>query len=708
MLRLEKIALNIVLWSSLLFSFLTASASNFINTWDEVYNESQIPLDSFLIKNERGFLQLEDFPKFQVIFYHQELNRYIDNKNEIDNKYLESISNENLKFLLKVHRKIFQGEDISAALLERVLLLAKSRFSTHYDGIVNLILSEIYFIQGNVGLSLDYSDRAINRGKLGDYRNLLGASFLHKSNIYFTENLNERAYANSQKGLFYAKRFKSIVWQVLLNQKLGEIQFDIQNYSIAKDHWENGYILAENKVHELIFARLTRQLAHAYFNIENYTTASELVNDALIVFYRQESEIEIGKAHFLYGQVLNALKDYSLAEQNFKLSISYVGDNDILLGEIYAALASLYLERNQYKKALEFVNKSIEVSLEGTSDYYELVYLKADIYKGLKNTKKSSELYKNYITARDSIKKEELQNRIAELNSLFRSEQRERKIIEQQKVLDEQESEILINIQTLENDQLRIRQLFILIVFIILLFIVIISLISLRSKQNKLKQEHKSSELKQTLLRSQMNPHFIFNSFSIIQSYIYENDKEASSQFLVNFSRLIRMILENSDKELIPLSEEIDILKRYLYVQKIRFEDRFLYKIEVGEDLESDLQQIEIPPMIAQPFIENAIEHGDLQHSKQGLITIKLQRKGALIELVIEDNGIGIKAGRKKNNKKHKSMATEITEERIKLLNRKYGVNGFLQIMDLSDINEQGTRVVIQIPFKKIVRTIAH
>ena len=703
MLNAKKITLSFLLSLIIPFSLLSISKDTFIVEWDDLLNQNQMQLDSFLITKENSFQTLDDINKFEVAFYSQELYRYIDGEISFNQTLFNSIVSDDLTFLLSIHHKICSKDTITANDLDRVLALAENRYSTHFDGIVNLMLSEIYFEYKDIGRSLNYADRAINRAELGNYRNLLGASFLHKSNVYFSEGLTERAYANSQKGLFYAKRFKADFWQVLLLQKLGEIQFNIQNYWMARDHWENAYLLAEGKVHELIFAKLIAQLANAYLYIDNHNAASELLNDALVIFYRYNQEKEIGNTHFLYGQILFALKDYNLAERNFKLSISYAKENKYVLGDIYASIAKLKLVQLQAHKALEYANKALASFNEGSSKYYELVYLKADIYAQLNNTKKSSELYKTYISARDSIRKEELQNRIAELNSLFRSEQRERKIIEQQQILDEQESELLLNIQKLENEQLRIRQLFFLIVFIILLFGVIISLVSLRSKQNKLKQEHKSSELKQTLLRSQMNPHFIFNSFSIIQSYIYENDKESSSQFLVNFSRLIRMILENSNKELIPLSEEIDILKRYLYVQKIRFEDRFQYTIEVDNELKKDVEFLEIPPMIAQPFIENAIEHGALQKIKDGKISIQLFKKGDLLEFVIQDNGIGIRESKKRRRKPHKSMAIDITKERIELLNKKYGVNGYIEIVDLNDIDQRGTRVIIQIPcFKKV------
>lgn len=684
-----------------IYSF-SASDLSFFKEWDKHYNENQQKLDSFFISNKNQYFELDDYKKFEIIFYSQELFNYTDSKSRFYTIINQSLENESLNFLIGIHKRLCEKDTILKADFDRLLDLSSLRYSTHIDGIINLILSEVYLQRKDVGNSLNYADRAINRGRLGSFRNLLGISFLLKTEIYFSEKLTERAYANSQKGLFYAKRYNSSFWQVQLSQKLGEIQFSIDNYSMARDHWENAYLIADNCTHEILSAKLIKNLANAYLFLGNLKTASEFLNEALVVFYHYSQTKEIARTHYLQGQVLYLLGEYDLAERNFKLSLTYTKEMPSIKGDIYSSLAELFLVKSQADRSLDYANKAMDILEEGSNEYYELIRLKADIYNALNNPKKSNELYRTYILARERLRRDELQSRIAELNSLFRSEQKERKIIEQQQILDEQENELLLNIQKLENEQLRIRQLFFLIVFIVLLFGVIISLVSLRSKQNKLQQEHKSSELKQTLLRSQMNPHFIFNSFSIIQSYIYDNDKEASSQFLVNFSRLIRMILENSSKEVIPLQDEVDILKRYLYVQKIRFEDRFQYEVVIEEGLKNELQNIQIPPMIAQPFIENAIEHSELQKVKDGKIAISLSKKESLIEFIIQDNGIGFKEGQKRKNKSHKSMAIEITRERIDLLNRTFGVNGYVEIIDLQEIEQHGTRVVVQIPYLKM------
>jgi sensor histidine kinase YesM len=218
-------------------------------------------------------------------------------------------------------------------------------------------------------------------------------------------------------------------------------------------------------------------------------------------------------------------------------------------------------------------------------------------------------------------------------------------------------------------------------------------------KQVRSRQEQREAELSQTLLRTQMNPHFVFNAMSVIQSYIYDNNPEKSSQFLVNFSRLMRLILENSPKEFIPLELELEILDKYLSTQIMRFENRFSYLLHVDDDLLTNKAMV--PPMITQPFIENAIEHGQLHTVKGGQIIVEMKESNGNLEITISDNGVGRKkSAQTKKIRTHKSMAIDITQERIKILNKKYKFSGSLAFSDLDDQKGQGTLVTIVLPLK--------
>ena len=160
----------------------------------------------------------------------------------------------------------------------------------------------------------------------------------------------------------------------------------------------------------------------------------------------------------------------------------------------------------------------------------------------------------------------------------------------------------------------------------------------------------------------------------------------------------MRLILENSPKEYIPIRTEVEILQKYLETQKLRFEDRFQFYIET-EDILMEEHAI-IPPMITQPFIENSIEHGQLHTIEGGFIKIKFAKVDGMLNISISDNGIGRDASRKnKKSSAHKSMAMEITRERIDNLNKKNKTDGFLIVDDYDKSKKTGTNVLISLPY---------
>jgi len=196
-----------------------------------------------------------------------------------------------------------------------------------------------------------------------------------------------------------------------------------------------------------------------------------------------------------------------------------------------------------------------------------------------------------------------------------------------------------------------------------------------------------------------MNPHFVFNAMSVIQSYIFDNDTVNSSKFLVNFSRLMRLILENSPKKAIHIETEMEILEKYLGMQKLRFEDRFEFEITADEQLYHE--HAVIPPMITQPFIENAIEHGQLHTVEGGFIRVTFKKENEMLLISIIDNGIGRKgSSMNKKSSAHKSMAMDITSQRIENLNRKFNSNGKLIVEDFNKELETGTKVLISLPYR--------
>ncbi len=210
----------------------------------------------------------------------------------------------------------------------------------------------------------------------------------------------------------------------------------------------------------------------------------------------------------------------------------------------------------------------------------------------------------------------------------------------------------------------------------------------------------KMSEMEMTALRAQMNPHFIFNSLNSIENFIMQNEKRLASDYLNKFASLVRMILENSRTQAVPLVQDMEAMQLYVDLEKLRFENKFCYITEIDEVLlKGDYR---VAPLLIQPFVENAIVHGLAPSDKPGLflkITVSLQKE--FIRYCIEDNGIGrteSMAYSRKYRPGHKSLGLEISRERIDLINRKHGTAGTLDIIDLYDDRQPaGTRVVLTI-----------
>lgn len=203
-----------------------------------------------------------------------------------------------------------------------------------------------------------------------------------------------------------------------------------------------------------------------------------------------------------------------------------------------------------------------------------------------------------------------------------------------------------------------------------------------------------------TSIKSQMNPHFIFNALNTIQSYIYLNDKKSAADYLVQFSELTRHILEMSNKEKVSLHDELKALKLYLELEKMRFEDDFNYQITT-HDIEADT--ILIPSMLIQPYVENAVKHGLLHKKGAKLLKLDFEVKENILTVSIEDNGIGIEASGKLNAlrpKKHESFATQANQKRFEILNQSSLYNIGVQTLNIENHMKQciGTKVILSIP----------
>lgn len=218
--------------------------------------------------------------------------------------------------------------------------------------------------------------------------------------------------------------------------------------------------------------------------------------------------------------------------------------------------------------------------------------------------------------------------------------------------------------------------------------------------KKELEQKVHQYEVELKALRSQMNPHFVHNSLNAIQYYIQRNEVEISENYLVKFSKLIRLFFEYSGKRNITIQQEIELLQSYLYLEKLRFEDKLNYEFQVDERLDTECQVI--PSMLLQPIVENAVNHGIFHKEEQGNIKISfVYLSNQSFKVIIEDDGIGITKSRaisKIADNKHQYRSSNVIKERIDLLNQSKSWDVVFDIQEKTG-EKEGTGTIITISF---------
>jgi sensor histidine kinase YesM len=217
-----------------------------------------------------------------------------------------------------------------------------------------------------------------------------------------------------------------------------------------------------------------------------------------------------------------------------------------------------------------------------------------------------------------------------------------------------------------------------------------------RSEVNK-----KMAELELKALRSQMNPHFMFNSLNSIKNYILQAQPKLAAEYLSNFAHLIRMILQHSREKSITLQEELETLLLYIELEQIRFDNKFELTCVVDDEIR--MEQVMIPPMLLQPFVENAIWHGLMHKKDKGHLQLQFSADDGMVACIIEDDGVGRDRAAELKSlsaNKYKSMGMGITRDRIEIMNKMDALGITTEIIDKKDDhgNSTGTKIIVRIP----------
>ena len=428
----------------------------------------------------------------------------------------------------------------------------------------------------------------------------------------------------------------------------------------------------------------------------------------------------------IFGQIyLNGTKEFDKAIAAFTAVndtvIKYIPDTIYATAPNLISIAQAYDGKKNYNTALQYANQGVRLVEEKNRrplmmQGYQVL---STIYHHLGNNDSAYEYLLKYHALKDSIQNKQFLLRIYNSKKDAEDEKKEARL----SLLDKDNK-----LKTAQLKQQSQQKNFLLILLSVLALtgIFVYRSIYLKRKNERLRLENEltvqrlesekkhaelkrqASDLQMQALRAQMNPHFIFNSLSSINWFIMENDKDTASDYLTRFSRLMRMVL-NAQKPMIPLEDELKMLQLYLDMERLRLENSFDYSITFTNAI--DAGNVSIPPMLLQPFCENAIWHGFKNKEGQGHININIRTEDHLLECMITDDGIGRKQAalfKKKSSKNDGSMGLGITRERLALFSEENNAEADFEIEDLVDEIGQGTgtRVILKIVYKEFVEEL--
>ena len=343
-----------------------------------------------------------------------------------------------------------------------------------------------------------------------------------------------------------------------------------------------------------------------------------------------------------------------------------------------------------HKLATAFADSAVEIfrEIQQMGELFPSLYYQSEAYEAAGNSKKALEVFQEFHHLQDSVLSEETKNITEQMRAKFETDQA---------VKDKQLAELEAEKSAAESARNR-NLLFVAIGFAVLILIIgflYVNRLQAQKKAQMLQVESDLRESRMKAIRSQLNPHFIFNALNSIQYLFYSGDKKTASQFMGDFATLMRNVLDMSSKAEVTIAEEQKMLTHYLDLEKMRMENAFDYVFEIDQGL--DAEKVKLPTMLLQPYVENAVKHAFQGMKEGGKLTISIAKQNHDLLVKIEDNGVGLNASEKDDS--HKSFSSDANAERVRMINegRKQSVG--VQLEDLSDLGAgNGTRVTINIP----------
>lgn len=487
------------------------------------------------------------------------------------------------------------------------------------------------------------------------------------------------------EALKYFKLIKDLKNEAKVYYNIGNLYRDI-NYKKSLEYYKNALSIAGNQNDEELIADLYFNIASAYQNSKNYKAALNYFEKSNKIFLKHSDTISILLNLLHTGIVYSKIKNYDEAELRLLKAIKGSQENKFykILIESNIAIASINIEKERFNEATKNIKEGLKYSKiwNNSDSKQKLLYKAYSLEQKRKNYPKALEYLKEVYQRDSLLLSENKSDNIAKTSAYY---------LQLQKI---QENELIITQQKFQET--KYWWIFTLITSIVLLALIIGLFIYFIFQKKKRKRELEIQStiaaLEQKALRASMNPHFIFNVMNSIQYFIGIKESKAALQILTGFARLIRKHLELCLKNTITLNEEIHYLNLYLSLEKVRFAEKMNYSIHIDKAIETE--EIMIPSMLIQPFIENSIWHGLMPKENGGFIKLDFKYHNNFLTISIKDNGIGISNSIKIRTKNHISRGLDLIKERVNLLNLLNET--YIQISH-SQTGKSGTVVIIKI-----------
>ena len=501
--------------------------------------------------------------------------------------------------------------------------------------------------------------------------------------------------------------------QILLWEGLGDAHTAMGQNAQAYDAYQKAYELAAANGITPKEADLSSKLADYYARTNEPQKAEDLYDSSLKLAEEESPKRGIQqkeKVADYYNQNRNfdeeiQLRKRSLDELEQLPPTAAAGqavdlDDDVTSQAINYKIANAYIEQEKLEEAIPFLEESIEqadreddlVTQKDATRSLSEVYSKQGVFG------KALETYQQYVTVVDTLylrKEQEIAN-AQKLASDLLAQQSRITGLERERELSMSQYDLAVTQQKLSEETSKRQQW---LIYFLVTGLILTGIAAFFFYRSNKQQRLANNLLALRSLRSQMNPHFIFNALNSVNNFIAKNDERAANQYLSDFSALMRSVLENSEVDFIPLEKELELIQRYLHLEHSRFPDKFEYDLQV--DPKIPVGNFQIPPMLLQPYIENAIWHGLRYKEEKGRLDVKLAYENEdMISIRISDDGIGRKRSQElktEHQKKSTSKGMSTTRERIAILNRMY--KDKVDVL-ISDLQENGTGTVVVLTLK--------